>query len=675
MLCHAYRVELGVDLDRRIETSDLARREWLVTNGRGDYAMGTVAGVASRSYHGLLIEAANPPVKRRVLVTRLDDWIHIDGIRYPLFYRETNRLASDGEFPLALFRLDGNIPVWRFEIGATVLERRIVMARNAPTTYVTYQLLAGHPAVVESHLFVDYRDHHAVTPQEAWSPSVDPIPEGLAIKPPDSPHPVFVFAYPGEVEATSSWTIGDLLTAEALRGLPDRSAVFHAATIRATVDRGTSSTVVCSAVEDPPLAGFETESMARQYDLLHTARLPSTTPRWIKQLVLAGDQFIVDRTVPGSDQGKTIIAGYPWFADWGRDTMIALPGLTLTTGRPEIAATILRTFARLIDEGMLPNHFPDGGEAPAYNTADATLWFFEAVRQTWETTGDRTLVEDLAPVLEDVIHWHRRGTRFGISVDARDGLLRAGEPGIQLTWMDAMVDDWVVTPRIGKPVEINALWYQALSTMGRIMNALGRDATTYLEAAGQVRKSFARFWNPAARCLFDVIDGPEGDDASIRPNQILAVSLPDSPLPAGQQWEVVQTCRRRLLTPFGLRSLAASDPDYQGMYSGDRRTRDGAYHQGTVWGWLLGPFALAVHRTTGDAELARSFLLPMEAHLTEFGLGGIAEIFDGDPPHAPHGCPWQAWSVAEILRAWRALEEKEDRENGKASAPTTVETT
>jgi glycogen debranching enzyme len=649
-------VEPAVEIDLNAEPSDLSQHEWLLTNGRGDYAMGTVAGVATRSYHGLLIAADNPPVTRRVLVARLDDWVHIDGIRYRLFERATSPDDQDEAYPFAGFRLDGTTPVWTFVIGATVIEKRIMMAHGAPITYVTYQVIKGAPAVVESKLYVDYRDHHTVTAPETWSPSVEKVSHGLAIKPLGAPRPIWVLAYPGEIEATSSWSAGDLLKVETYRGLPDRSAAFQAASVRIPVEQGASGSIVCSAVPNPPLAGYETELMSRRFDLLDAARLPATTPTWIKQLVLAADQFVVDRTVTGTAHGKTVIAGYPWFTDWGRDTMIALPGLTLATGRPEIATTILRTFAALIKDGMLPNHFPDEGKKPAYNTADATLWLFEAVRQTWEATGDLTLIEDLAPVLEDVIRWHRRGTRFGIGVDPRDGLLQAGEPEVQLTWMDAMVDDWVVTPRIGKPVEINALWYQALTTMGRVMRALGRDATTYVEAAGQVRRSFSRFWNPAAGCLFDVIDGPDGDDPSIRPNQIFAVSLPDSPLPDGRQWEVVETCRRKLLTPFGLRSLAPTHPDYHGNYGGDRRTRDGAYHQGTVWGWLLGPFALALHRTTGDVELARSLLSPMQAHLNEFGLGGIAEIFDGDPPHTPRGCPWQAWSVAETLRAWRELE-------------------
>jgi predicted glycogen debranching enzyme len=654
-------MESAVSIDPSSDRKKLFRHEWLVANGRGDYAMGTVAGPPNRSYHGMLVSAANPPVQRRLLVARLDDWIRLDGVRYPLFFRSEDPSGREGVYPFAGFHLDGTTPVWRFQIGETLLEKRVTMAHGEPITYVNYRLIEGGPASVESDIYVDYRDHHTVTSKNAWSPSFEQVAHGLAITPPPAPRPVFVLAYPGEVQEASAWVDGDRLTNETDRGLADRSAVFHAASIKATLVSGASVAVVCSEIEDPPMAGFETEATARHFTLLDSALLPARTPGWVKQLVLAADQFLVDRTVPETDHGKTIIAGYPWFTDWGRDTMIALPGLTLVTGRPEIAGTILRTYAGLVDEGMLPNHFPDGGEDPIYNTADATLWFIEAVRQTWAATADQSLIEELAPVLEDVIRWHRQGTRFGIGVDPRDGLLTTGEPEVQLTWMDAVVDGWVVTPRIGKPVEVNALWYQALSTMGRMMTAIGRDATTYTEAAGQVRTSFSRFWNPDTACLFDVIDGPDGNDPSVRPNQIFAVSLPDSPLTEGQQQAVVNVCRRDLLTSFGLRSLAPSDPDYRGRYGGDRRSRDGAYHQGTVWGWLLGPFALAVHRTTGDADLARSFLLPMEAHLNDLGLGGIAEIFEGDPPHAPRGCPWQAWSVGEVLRAWRALEEQEDR--------------
>jgi predicted glycogen debranching enzyme len=337
--------------------------------------------------------------------------------------------------------------------------------------------------------------------------------------------------------------------------------------------------------------------------------------------------------------------------------MIALPGLTLVTGRPDVARTILTTFARFVDRGMLPNRFPDGGEAPEYNTADATLWYVEAVRAYVEATGDDGLLEALWPTLESIVTWHRDGTRYGIRQDPADGLLAAGEPGVQLTWMDARVGDWVVTPRTGKPVEINALWYNALVAMGGFARRLRRPARTFETEAARVATGFARFWNPHDGWCFDVLDGPDGADPALRPNQILAVALPASPLPPVRRRAVVDACARHLVTSYGLRSLAPFDARYAGRYAGDVAARDGAYHQGTVWAWLLGPFALAHFVAYGDAAAARAWLAPLADHVGDYGLGSIAEIFDAEPPFAPRGCIAQAWSVAETLRAWQTLDE------------------
>jgi len=373
----------------------------------------------------------------------------------------------------------------------------------------------------------------------------------------------------------------------------------------------------------------------------------------------SGEMTEIRRPLAADPEGMSVIAGYHWFGDWGRDTMIALPGLTLVTGRPEIARRILATFARFVDRGMLPNRFPDAGEALEYNTADATLWYVEAVRAYHEATGDSAFVRELYPTLEAIVTAHRAGTRYGIGEDPADGLLRAGEPGVPLTWMDAKVGDRVVTPRIGKPVEINALWYNALRAMDAFAATAGRPGAPWTALADRVARSFERFWCERTSCCYDVLDGPDGDDAAIRPNQIFAVALPASPLPADRQRRVVEACARHLLTPVGLRSLAPGEPGYRGHYAGGVHERDGAYHQGTVWAWLLGPFALAWRRVFGDAEGARDLLAPLADHLGEYGLGSIAEIFDGEPPHAPGGCIAQAWSVAETLRAWHALAEAE----------------
>ncbi|MBS4051436.1 MAG: glycogen debranching protein, partial [Methylomonas sp.] len=401
-------------------------------------------------------------------------------------------------------------------------------------------------------------------------------------------------------------------------------------------------------------------------------RLPAAAPDWIRQLALAADQFIVDRRQDGQPTGKTVIAGYPWFGDWGRDTMIALPGLTLALGRFEAAADILRTFAGHVSQGMIPNRFPEQGTTAEYNTADATLWFMHAVDQYTVYSGDNTLAAELYPLLAEIIAWHRKGTRFGIKVDPDDGLLMAGEAGVQLTWMDAKVDDWVVTPRIGKCVEINALWYNALQIMAQLAEPFGtaQQLADYRQSALQIKNSFKHFWNESRQCLYDVIDGPEGDlhaddqryDGRPRPNQLLAVSLPHSPLCERQCQAVVDLCTRELLTPFGLRSLAAGEADYAPYYRGNPRQRDGGYHQGTVWAWLIGPFVDAHYRVYGDRDKALSYLEPFRQHLGAACLGQISEIFDAEPPFTPRGCFAQAWSVAEVLRVWLRL-----HSNGTAS--------
>jgi predicted glycogen debranching enzyme len=334
--------------------------------------------------------------------------------------------------------------------------------------------------------------------------------------------------------------------------------------------------------------------------------------------------------------------------------MIALPGLTLATGRPEIAASLLRTYSHYVNQGMLPNRFPDAGELPEYNTVDATLWYFVAIHAYFQATGDRALLRDLFPVLEEIIAWHRRGTRYHIHVDPADGLLYAGEEGVQLTWMDVKVEDWVVTPRTGKPVEINALWYNALRIIHDFAGRLGEDTRDYAELAGRARSGFNRFWNETMGYCYDVLDTPDGSpDGSLRPNQLLAISLPYDLLTAEQQRSVVDACGRHLLTAHGLRSLSADDSAYVGVYGGDVRKRDGAYHQGTVWGWLIGPFVSAHLRVYQDVAQARSYLTPLLHHLADHGVGSMSEIFDGDPPFTPRGCIAQAWSVAELLRVWK----------------------
>ena len=436
----------------------------------------------------------------------------------------------------------------------------------------------------------------------------------------------------------------------------------------ATLNPGESITIVASTEPNPNLDIDRAWKQQYNYEqeILTAAKksiLESESdrqPEWIDRLILAADSFIVDRPTDTFAEGKTVIAGYPWFSDWGRDTMISLPGLTLTTGRPNVARSILGTFARYVDRGMLPNVFPDGGESPDYNTVDATLWYFEAIYSYFLYTKDKSLVTELFPILADIISHYCQGTRYNIHQDS-DGLLYAGEAGVQLTWMDAKVDDWVVTPRIGKPIEINALWYNALIIMERLASVLERSPQEYHQLANATRQGFQRFWSDDLGYCYDVLDTVDGNDTCLRPNQIFAVSLPsDDKAPAllnfDRQKGVVDTVKQELLTPYGLRSLDPKHPDYQGHYGGDRRQRDGAYHQGTVWTWLIGHFIQAHLKVYRQPKTVRSFLMPMAKHLETGCVGTLSEIFDGDSPFTCRGCFAQAWSVAEVLRIWQLID-------------------
>ena len=635
-------------------------KEWLVTNGIGGFASGTIAGVLTRRYHGLLIAALKPPLGRTLLATKLDDTATYLGRDYPLF---ANRWVDGSVNPTGFhhierFHLEGTTPVWTFACADALVEKRICMQPGANATTVQYHLRRGSaPLTLTARALVNYRDYHGATRGGDWPLRVhiDPVAHGLRVTAFDGATPFYLLSDRAEAEPRHEWYSNFFLSVEAYRGLGATEDHLYAGDFRATLQPGESITIVLSTNAAPNLDGAAAcaERQRHEQTLLSAApALPYPHPR----LVLAADQFIVNRPVPDDPDGKSIVAGYPWFGDWGRDTMISLPGLTLATGRPEVARSILRTFARFVDRGMLPNRFPDAGETPEYNTVDATLWYFEAMRAYHAATGDDDLVREVLPVLTDIIDWQRRGTRYNIHVDPRDGLLYAGEAGVQLTWMDAKIGDWVVTPRTGKPVEVNALWYNALRIMADFSQIVGGDSShPYQALADQVKASFIRFWHAAGGYCYDVIDGPDGNDASLRPNQLFAVSLHHSPLDADRQRLIVDVCARRLLTSHGLRSLASQAPNYAGRYGGDPYQRDAAYHQGTVWGWLIGPFVSAHLRVYRDPAQARAYLTPLVQHLADHGMGSISEIFDGDPPFTPRGCIAQAWSVAEVLRAWREI--------------------
>ncbi|MEM8830898.1 MAG: amylo-alpha-1,6-glucosidase [Cyanobacteria bacterium P01_G01_bin.19] len=697
-------IQFGREVCGNLNVSE--HREWLVTNGIGGYASGTISGLLTRSYHGLLLATLQPPVDITLMLTKLDETIIYDNCTLVSRYNgrkalaasdhhnaltrnyslHTNRWADGSVNPqgyknIESFHLDGTTPVWVYACADALVEKRVWMQQGDNTTYIQYKMLrGGQPLTLSLKALVNYRDRHATTSSQDLHYQIVSCDRGLEIKAFPNTSNLYLSAIKDREtvtwEVNNEWYQGFALAVEEYRGLNNIEDHLYAGNCSVSLSMGESITVVASA-EDWDREKYYPTKMGRGdrelIDLFYSKNQIDTAPGWIEQLVLAADQFIVDRPLTDVPEGKTIIAGYPWFSDWGRDTMISLPGLTLTTGRFEVAKVILQTFAKYIDKGMLPNVFLDRGETPEYNTVDASLWYFEAIRDYYAHTQDKQLLIELYPALVEIIDRHCRGTRYNIHLDD-DGLIYAGEAGVQLTWMDAKVGDWVVTPRIGKPVEINALWYNALVIMSEFARDLGKSGQEYLKMAAKTRKGFQRFWNADLGYCYDVLDTPDGNDDSLRPNQIFAVSLPvrnlgeclavgeyHSPLLGDkQQKQVVDIIARRLLTSHGLRSLDPQHPDYVPIYGGDPLQRDGAYHQGTLWSWLIGHFVQAHLKVYENPKLARSFLLPMANHLQDGCVGSISEIFDGDAPFIPRGAFAQAWGVAEVLRGWNLLSQEVD---------------
>ena len=654
-------VKFGSEICGSLEVG--SEREWLVTNGLGGFACGTVTGLLTRRYHGLLI-AAVPERGRVLLVSKAEEILRYAGHEYAL---SANRWSSGVVEPqgfrfIEQFRLAGSVSVWTFACADAILEKRVWMQDGANTTFIRYELLyASEPADLEIKVLVNYRDIHATTHVGEWKTSVTSVPRGLCVVAREGATPVYLLSDAAQAEARHEWYRNFDLPIEHERGLDDREDHLLAAVFKTRLSPGGSVTFAFSTDPNPPL-GNRVAITAREaldqklleYWIAAHPRAALEAPHWIWQLVLAAAQFPVRRWTSDGRERWSIIAGYPWFGEWGRDALIALPGLALETGRPDVARSVLQEFPRFAQQGLLPNTFSENGQPAAYNSVDSMLWYFQALREYVAQTSDLGLLREVFDVLASAIDSYVRGTRYGVHVDAADGLLHAGESGMQVTWMDAKVGDRPITARIGKPVEINALWFNALQVMAGLASELGKRGEEYKRLAERVKKSFARYWNQERQCCFDVIDGPNGNDGSLRPNQIFAVSLPESPLRDEQRKQVVDSCALHLLTPHGLRSLDPADPAYLGHYEGSQAQRDSAYHQGTVWGWLLGPFVQAHLRTYGNPQQAFAFLEPMAHHLSAAGLGTISEIFDGEAPFIPRGTFAQAWSVAEILRAWRA---------------------
>lgn len=635
-------------------------REWLVTNGLGGYAMGTVDGARARRYHGMLVAALQPPVGRWLLAGGLLDGLRVGDREYPLTDRAVlvrGKVETTPAAPELGFSLEDGTPTWSLTTAEAHLEKRVFMAHGSNTTYLRYTLeRADAPAVLRIAVTAAWRDHHHLTrahPDAAARVRVTPTEHGLRVRlGPDAP-PLLVLGDRLSPRPDVRWRSGEYLALEDERGFDCVEDELVVAQVEQRVPPGSSVTLVLSAEAVPEADGDLAYAAhhARQAALLGRPGL-SGAPEGFRQLVRASDQFIVRRTRDDGTPGHTVIAGYPWFGDWGRDTMIALPGLTLATGRYDVARDILLTFARYVDAGMMPNRFPDSGAAPEYNTADATLWYVEAIRAYHAATGDRATVRELFPVLNDIVAQHVAGTRYGIGVDPGDGLLRAGDPKTNLTWMDARVDGVAVTPRYGKPVELSALWINALTAIREFARLLA-EPDDYCDHLERALASFGRFWNADRDLLFDVLDP---DDPTLRPNQLIAAMLPTVPLTTGQRRSIVDACQVALYTPCGLRTLAPDAPDYRGKFVGGPRTRDAMYHRGPAWSWLLGPFLSAHLRAHGDREAVRAMLDSALGGLGDGCVGSVSELFDGDPPFSPRGASAQAWGVAELLRVWQQLE-------------------
>ncbi|MEP6820274.1 MAG: amylo-alpha-1,6-glucosidase [bacterium] len=632
--------------------------EWLETNGLGGFASSTIVGLNTRRYHGLLTAATKPPVGRVVMLSKLEEVLIIDGRRYELSANQyPGVIHPQGHQFQTNFRLDP-FPVFTYEVEGLRLEKSVFMVQGQNTSVVQYELEDGPrqemppPTSIKLEIrpLLAFRDYHNTTHENgALNPHVV-VEAGTATVTPYNDLPSLHFAHdPGEVSRNGSWYRNFEYSVERERGLDYAEDLFSPFAITLDLASLNRTTIIASTERhDISKADEFRDSEINRRKKINESQTGNT--KLVDTLTIAADQFIVAR-----ERCKTVIAGYHWFSDWGRDTMIALPGLMLVTDRSQMAKSVLLEFALHVDQGMLPNRFPDAGETPEYNTVDATLWFFEAVRALLQYTDDYEFVrQNLYSVLADIISWHVKGTRYNIHADD-DGLLYSGEPGVQLTWMDAKVGDWVVTPRQGKPVEIQALWYNALRVMehlaGKFNDAKAKQ--NYATMAGQASASFNQlFWNEETGCLYDVANGDMRDGA-IRPNQVLAISLTNSMVSKEKAESILRVVERELLTPRGLRTLSPTDTNYIATYEGDPRHRDGAYHQGTVWPWLMGPYITACVRTFGESgrQAAADWLEQFGEHLSEACLGQVSEIFDGDAPHNPRGCVAQAWSVAELLRA------------------------
>jgi len=652
----------------------LLDREWLVTNGLGGYASGSLAGVITRGFHGYLVAALATPLGRIMMLNDLIERVEIpNGLSVQLSGEERVNapLKTHGAEYLDEFRLEDGIPVWVFRFGEVILEKRVIMVHRQNTVHVNYRMSGGAKINLTLRPSVNFRPHEApVSTPLGGNYAFTVIEDTFEISSQTNIPPLRLLLYGSNVSLTMDRTRFHevIYRIEESRGYAARGDLWSPGYFSVLLTPEDEVTLIASAESweairaVTPKYAKDAETLRRKRLLARASAVPKGSTA--TELVLAADQFIIVpegrgedslRARAAGDDVRSIIAGYPWFTDWGRDTMIALEGLTLTTGRHTEAGYILRTFAHYVRHGLIPNMFPEGRAEGLYHTADATLWFFHAIARYVEACQDQLFLSQILPELKKIIRYHLEGTDFGIGVDPKDGLLRQGAAGYQLTWMDAKVDDWVVTPRRGKAVEINALWYNALCYLSEWLRREGEltKAEEMREHAEQCRDSFQkRFWYEQGGYLYDVVDGEHGDDPALRPNQMFAISL-DHPILDRDKWAPVMQCvQRELLTPVGLRSLSPHDKDYKAKYFGNLRDRDAAYHQGTVWPWLIGPFIdswLKLH--DDELDRAEGFLSGFDERLSSNAIGSIGEIFDAEAPYTHRGCVAQAWSVAEVLRS------------------------
>lgn len=638
---------------------EATQHEWLETNGLGGWSGSTIIGTNTRRYHGLLVASVVPPAERVVLLAKMDETILVGDKRIEL---GTNQYKGEvfqptGYFHLSSFTKD-LFPHWTYEVEGVHLKKTIVMIHGENTVVITYQLLRAPGTISLEFLpLVAARGYHSLNhTRQHINPEAE-FGGGNFHSKPDGKTDLYINIPGAFYHHDPHWFYNFEYSVEQYRGLDDTEDLFNPGLFTISLNEGDTINIILST-EDPEgkNAAELVEREKQRREFLIKDQLPD---EMAGQLILAADQFIVERNIVLNDsdgeiiKAASIIAGYHWFTDWGRDTMIALPGLCLSTGRFEDAKKIISAFAHNVSKGMLPNRFLDNGEEPEYNTVDATLWYFIAIHKYLEATSDRQFIlKEILPVLKDIIDWHFKGTRYNIKV-AEDGLLFAGEKGQQLTWMDAKIGDRVITPRMGKPVEVQALWYNALKIFSQLLEWNGQfhDASLVNLSAEKAIKSFGeKFWFNEGQYLYDVLDENGKPDASLRPNQLLAISLPHPLVSREHAIVILNIIHEQLYTPVGLRSLPQSSPGYIHEYGGDVNRRDSSYHQGTVWSWLLGPYVDALVKSGIQRNEIKKVIDNFAYHLNEGCIGSVAEIFDADPPHHPRGCVAQAWGVGEILR-------------------------